>query len=81
MTPARMFLEDKKESSIFCNERTVSKKLFDNFNDFIRDIELREFAKETFVPDTIEGFLHIKKDGGGVNVVVKVLAKLVCKLC
>jgi hypothetical protein len=40
---------------------------------------LREFVEETFVPDVIEGFLHIKKDGGGVDVSVKVLAKLVSK--
>jgi len=31
------------------------------------------------VPDSVEGFLHVKKDGSGVYIVVKVLAKLVSK--
>lgn len=63
----------------FCNECIFSKKGFDDFNYFSQYVELREFVKKIFVPDTIECFLHIKEDGGGVNV-VKVLAKLVGKL-
>ncbi|XP_060864356.1 uncharacterized protein LOC132940663 [Metopolophium dirhodum] len=41
-----------------------------------RDVELGQFVEEADVPDPVEGFFHVKENGGGVNVFVKVLTKL-----
>ncbi|KAL4135976.1 hypothetical protein QTP88_007550 [Uroleucon formosanum] len=60
-----------------CDESTVGEKRFDDFNDFSRNVEFREFEKKSGVPDSIEGFLYVKEDRSSVNVVVKVLAELV----
>ena len=63
----------------FCDKSAVSEKGFDDFNDFSRDVELGQFVEETDVPDPVKGFFHVKENGGGVYVVVKVLTKLVSK--
>ncbi|KAL4107152.1 hypothetical protein QTP88_017537 [Uroleucon formosanum] len=60
-----------------CDESMVGEKRFDDFNDFSRNVEFREFEKKSGAPDSIEGFLYIKEDRSGVNVFIKVLAELV----
>jgi len=79
-----MCLVDENESSIFVMKLRPVRKDSTIFNDYSRDFELRcvEFElslEEAHVPVSVEGFLHVKKDGSGVYVVVKVLAKLVNK--
>lgn len=58
-------------------EGLVIEKVFDYFNDFNRSTDRDQFVKKTFITDTIEGSLHIKKHISRFYIIVIVFVELV----
>lgn len=51
---------------------TIGKEKFYAFNNLYPDVKGGEFVEETYVSDSVEGFLHVKKHKDCMNIDVKV---------
>lgn len=63
----------------FCLEGSVGEKGFNIFYDFNRIIEGGHFVEKTFVPNAVEGFLHVDNHRSGLYVIM-VFAEFMCKI-
>lgn len=64
----------------FCFKVLVSKKGFDDHDNFQWNLENGQFIKKAFVLDSVESFLYVKNYRGGLYVIVIVFAKLMVGL-